>query len=144
QSVDQTFTDVDEGVILSITPQIQPDNTIRLFIMPALSAITAVDQFETVSSAQGQVTVNTVTRPQIAIQTLFSNVVVNDGDTIVVGGLIRDSSGYQKKGVPFFKDIPLVGRIFENEALISEKQNLLIFITVNIMDNRGISYTRLK
>ncbi|MBI5118706.1 hypothetical protein HZA56_19735 [Candidatus Poribacteria bacterium] len=144
QSVDPEFTDVTEGVSLSITPQIQSDNTIRLFILPSVSAIGQVDQFLIQSSSQDVVTVNTVTRPQIVQQSLFTNVVIDDGDTIVVGGLIRDSAGYQRKGIPFFKDIPLVGRLFENEARFSDKQNLLIFITVNIMDARGVSYTRLK
>jgi type II secretory pathway component GspD/PulD (secretin) len=144
QSVDPEFTDVTEGISLSITPQIQADNTIRLFILPSVSQIGAVDQFLIQSSSQNVITVNTVTRPQIIQQSLFTNVVINDGDTVVVGGLIRDKAGFQNKSIPFFKDIPLVGRLFENDAMFSEKQNLLIFISVNIMDARGVSYTRLK
>jgi type II secretory pathway component GspD/PulD (secretin) len=142
--IDQEFTDVTEGITLSITPQIQADNTIRLFILPDVAAVGTVDEFPLETASGDTVTVNTVTRPQVARQTLFTNVVVNDGDTIVVGGLITDTSSYQKTGVPFFKDIPLIGRAFENETKVDDRQNLLIFITVNVLDAGGVAYTRLK
>jgi len=80
----------------------------------------------------------------VSKQSLFTNVVINDGDTIVIGGLIKDDTRYQKTGVPFLEDIPLIGRLFQNETRVSDARNLLIFITVNIMDSRGIAYTRLK
>jgi type II secretory pathway component GspD/PulD (secretin) len=143
----QEFTDVTEGITLSITPQIQPDNTIRLFILPDVTDIPSTDVFP-VSSSSGvegeqEEVVNTVTRPVVVRQSLFTNVIVNDGDTIVIGGLIRNDSRMQTTGIPFLKDIPLVGRAFENETKYSDRTNLLIFITVNIMDTHGVAYTRL-
>jgi type II secretory pathway component GspD/PulD (secretin) len=143
-NIDQEFTDVTEGVTLSITPQIQFDDTIRLFILPDVANIIDTDVFEVETSAQDTTVVNTVTRPRVSRQSLFTNVVINDGDTIVIGGLIQSDTRYQKTGVPFLQDIPLIGRVFENETEIADGRNLLIFITVNIMDSRGISYTRLK
>ncbi|NQU06976.1 MAG: hypothetical protein HQ583_00330 [Candidatus Abyssubacteria bacterium] len=142
--VKQTFTDVTEGVTLSITPQIQADGTIRLFILPDIAEIIETEVFEIETVSGDQITVNTVTRPKVARQSMFTNVAVNDGDTIVVGGLIKDRSGYQKTGIPFLKDIPLIGRAFENETQTSDMTNLLIFITVSIMDTHGVAYTRLK
>jgi type II secretory pathway component GspD/PulD (secretin) len=143
--VTQEFTDVTSGISLSITPQIQYDNTIRLFVLPDVSDIpdTQVFEIETATPDGGSI-VNTITRPVVSKQSLFTNVVINDGDTIVIGGLIKDDTRYQKTGVPFFEDIPLIGRLFQNETRISDARNLLIFITVNIMDSRGIAYTRLK
>ncbi len=143
-SVDQEFTDVTDGVSLSITPQIQPDDTIRLFLSPDISKIIATDVFEIESVNEDNVIVNTITRPQVARQSLFTNVVVSDGDTIVIGGLISDTTSYQITGIPFLKDIPLVGRLFENETEVFDRRNLLIFITVNILDPQGVAYTRLK
>jgi type II secretory pathway component GspD/PulD (secretin)/Tfp pilus assembly protein PilF len=147
-SVTQEFTDVTDGITLSITPQIQADNSIRLFILPDVARIVAVDEFDVTTSTgavggAGTVT-NTITRPRVARQSIFSNVVLNDGDTIVIGGLIENTESYQNTGVPFFQDIPLLGRFFENETEIQNMQNLLIFITVNILDSRGVAYTRLK
>ena len=142
--VKQTFTDVTEGVTLSITPQIQADGTIRLFILPDIAEIIKTEVFEIETVSGDKTTVNTVTRPQVARQSMFTNVAVNDGDTIVVGGLIKDRSGYQKTGIPFLKDIPLIGRAFENETQTSDMTNLLVFITVSIMDTHGVAYTRLK
>ncbi len=146
QSVDQEFTDVTEGITLSITPQIQSDGTIRLFILPDIAKIGPVlDTFNiTTTDGTGGTIVNTIQRPEVERQSIFTNVVVNDGDTIVIGGLIEDTTNYEKTGVPFFRDIPLIGRLFENEVKSSDRTNLLIFITVNIMDSRGVVYTRLK
>jgi len=143
-SVDQEFTDVTSGVSLSITPQIQPDDTIRLFLSPDISRITSTDVFEIKSQGEDESIVNTITRPQVARQSLFTNVVVSDGDTIVIGGLISDTTAYEITGIPFLKDIPLVGRLFENETEVFDRRNLLIFITVNILDPQGVAYTRLK
>jgi type II secretory pathway component GspD/PulD (secretin) len=108
-------------------------------VLPDVAQILQTDVFE-VKTASGE---NTVTRPQVARQSMFTNVAINDGDTIVIGGLITDTSGMQTTGIPFLKDIPLIGRAFENETKINDRTNLLIFITVNIMDPRGVAYTRL-
>lgn len=144
QSISQEFQDVQEGVTLSITPQIQADGTIRLFILPSISQIINTEEFTVVQATQTEETINTITRPEIAIQSLITNVAINDGDTIVIGGLITDVTAFQRTGIPFLKDIPLIGRLFENETEIADRTNLLIFITVNIMDPQGIAYTRLK
>jgi type II secretory pathway component GspD/PulD (secretin) len=142
--VTQEFTDVTSGITLSITPQIQYDNSIRLFILPNVSEVGITDVFTIETASQDTKTVNTITRPRISQQSLFTNVVINDGDTIVVGGMITDKMLYQDTSVPFFRDIPLIGRIFHNKTEFSDAQNLLIFITVNIMDPTGVAYTRLK
>ncbi len=144
QSITQEFTDVSEGVSLSITPQVQADGSIRLFILPQVAQIIGVTEFEVITVTEGEQTINIVTRPTTSIQNLLTNVVVNDGDTIVIGGLISDSTSYQITGIPFLKDIPFIGRAFENETEIIDRRNLLIFITVNILDTHGVSYTRLK
>ena len=143
-SITQEFTDVSEGVTLSITPQIHPDDTIRLFVLPSISKMLPAKDFTLTSTSEGETTVNTVTRPEVAIRSLYTNVVVNDGDTIVVGGLITDRTDHQVSGIPFLRDIPLIGRAFENETEVKDRMNLLIFITVNIMDSHGFAYTRLK
>jgi general secretion pathway protein D len=139
-SIDQEFTDVTEGISLSVTAQIEPDDTIRLFILPDVTRIIAEDIFlVTLPDFE-----NTIVRPQVAKQSLFTNIVVNDGDTIVLGGFIDDTYSFQKTGIPFFKDIPFLGRAFENETKVSDKLNLLVFVTVNIMDTQGVAYSRLK
>jgi type II secretory pathway component GspD/PulD (secretin) len=144
QDTDVTFETVTEGVTLSISPQVNPDGTIRLFLEPVIARITDVFEFEIESVSEGVTVINTVTKPQTTSQQIFTNVEVNDGDTIVIGGLTEDRTGYQTTGVPFFKDIPLVGRLFENETEFSDRTSLLIFITVNLMDSKGVAYRRLK
>jgi type II secretory pathway component GspD/PulD (secretin) len=137
----ETYT---EGVTLSISPTVNPDDTIRLYIEPVISRITDVFEFEIESFSEGEVIINTVTIPQTTSQQIFTNVQVSDGDTIVIGGLTEDQTGFQTTGIPFFKDLPLVGPLFENNTEFSDRKSLLIFITVNLMDPHGIAYKRLK
>ena len=143
-SITQEFTDVSEGVSLSVTPQVQADGSIRLFILPQVAELLEPVTFPITTVTEEQVIIHEVTRPVTSIQNLLTNVVVNDGDTIIIGGLITDNTSYQLTGIPFLKDIPLLGRLFENETEITDRRNLLIFITVNIIDISGVAYTRLK
>jgi type II secretory pathway component GspD/PulD (secretin) len=59
--------------------------------------------------------------------------VVKDGETIVMGGLLKDVKSRQKTGVPILKDLPLVGWAFRRDTYDLEKIDLLIFITVHVL-----------
>jgi len=68
---------------------------------------------------------------------LQTRVIVADGETIVMGGLVSESSDITVKKVPIIGDIPLVGRLFSRESKEEEKRNLLIFLTVHIISPSG-------
>jgi type II secretory pathway component GspD/PulD (secretin) len=144
QDTDTEFTTYSVGATLSITPMVNSDGTIRLFLQPSLTKIVDLFQYEVQSVSGDIVTTQTVVIPQIASQAIFTNVHISDGDTIVIGGLTEDETGFQTTGVPFFKDIPVIGRLFENETEFSDRTSLMIFITVNLMDPHGVAYKRLK
>jgi len=63
-----------------------------------------------------------------------TRVMVRDGETAVIGGLIRDNEGYYDAGVPILRNIPLFGRLFGNRTKVAEKRELLIFVTPRIVD----------
>jgi type IV pilus assembly protein PilQ len=63
-----------------------------------------------------------------------TRVMVRDGETAVIGGLIRDNEGYYDTGVPILRDIPLFGRLFGSKTNVGEKRELLIFVTPKLVD----------
>lgn len=110
------------GVILNVTPHIGEDNTVRLDIDQEVSSI---------DMAIGTVTTDFVLN-QSQVQT---NVVANDGELIVLGGLIQRQDGLDVDKIPFLGDIPGVGRLFQNEEKSLETSNLMVFIRPTIISD---------
>lgn len=75
--------------------------------------------------------------PVLTERTLKSNVVVSDGDTAVLGGLIRDESSENASKVPILGDVPILGWFFKSKQVTKTKLNLLVFLTPKIIRNRG-------
>lgn len=69
-----------------------------------------------------------------------TQVVVNDGETIVLGGMITEQLREYHDKVPFLGDLPLVGRFFRADGSYQEKRNLLIFVTTRVITSTGESY----
>ena len=63
-----------------------------------------------------------------------SNVLVDNGQTIVLGGIYSENSTVSATKVPFLGDLPLAGRLFRNDSVTNDKQELLVFITPKIID----------
>jgi len=58
---------------------------------------------------------------------------VNDGETAVIGGLIRSNESTLKRGIPVLMDIPLLGNLFRSSSATKQKRELLIFVTPKIL-----------
>ncbi len=119
-AVSRTFEYKDIGIQLEITPHISKGSMVRLEISTEVSNILSIDP-----ANPGFVT----TRKRQANTT----VVVEDGQIMVIGGLIRDDSSDQTKKVPCVGNIPGLGWLFKNVAGSKSKTNLLIFITPHII-----------
>jgi Flp pilus assembly secretin CpaC len=114
----------DVGVTLRVTPQISEGDTLRLQIFQEL---TEVDQ-----TATGTGNVNEV-GPTLKSRKVENTVVVNDGETVVIGGLISEVYGDAKSGVPWLSDIPWLGWLFKQKSEDLRKINLLVFLTPHIV-----------
>ncbi|MBI4845430.1 MAG: type II secretion system protein GspD [Candidatus Omnitrophica bacterium] len=110
---------IDVGVKLNVTPKISKDDYITLKIHPE------------VSSARRVAEVNN----SLAVDTTQADttVVVKNGKTIVLGGLIKDSESKIQTKVPFLGDIPLLGLIFRSSAKTKTKKEIVVFITPHII-----------
>ncbi len=104
---------------LEVTPSITPDGKVQMALKIEKDAI-------------GEYTNN---GPSINTNELQTNVLVNDGETIVLGGIFDDlkTNNYQK--VPFLGDLPVVGNLFKNNSKKSSQTELLIFVTPRIVND---------
>lgn len=119
----------DIGVQLNVVPQICGENNdfINMIVHPAITSSTSN---VSVTDQEGNVLVQ---YPKINSREAETQVIVKDGETIVIGGLLKEVKGKQTVGVPFFKDIPLLGRLFRRDTYDLEKVDLLIFITARVV-----------
>ena len=119
------------GTRLYVTPSVQADNqTIELDINPEVSDLLGFRQF--VSSRN-----NVYELPQFFVQSLKTTVLINDGDTVVMGGLLHDQLIKTHDKTPIFGDLPLIGRFFRGETEVTKKSNLLVFLTAKLIDPSG-------
>lgn len=129
-NVPQGFETRDIGILLSVTPSVGADKkTITLTLRPEVSEATA-DAFE----FSGEVKL-----PKFTTRNLTTNVVVNNGDTIVLGGLIKETRTNTRTKTPFLGDLPLVGALFRKDSDSIERKNLLIFVTATVLGRKGES-----
>lgn len=108
---------------LKVTPHITPDNRIILDLV-----VTQDTRGETVSTSTG---------PAVAIDTqeISTQVLVENGETIVLGGIFQQTSTDDVAKVPLLGDLPIVGNLFKTSQTINEKRELLIFVTPKILTN---------
>ncbi len=106
---------------LKVTPHITPDNRIILDL--------------TVTQDTRGETVTTPTGPAVAIDTqeIKTQVLVQNGETVVLGGIFQQINTDDVAKVPILGDMPIVGRLFKNEVNIEQKRELLIFVTPKII-----------
>ncbi len=105
---------------LEVTPNITPNNRIEMTV-----AITNDSQSGTAVDGT----------PIIDKQELTTSVIVNNGDTIVLGGVFKYANGETENKVPLLGDIPVIGHLFKNSHQLEEKRELLIFITPKVLDS---------
>ncbi len=112
---------IDVSMKLSITPQINERNRIRLEVDQSIEDITGEDS---------------AGRPLTANRALKNVIVVEDQQTIVLGGLIRDNIREQENKVPLLGDLPIIGWLFKTRNKTVEKVNLLLVLTPYIIRGR--------
>ena len=114
----------DVGVTLRLTPQILESDLVKLDVFQEISTVA-----ESVAQAIGSVVVGPTTNKRSAT----TSVLVQDGQTAVIGGLMRDNLVVTERKIPLLGDIPVLGWLFKFRSKRTEKTNLLIFLTPTIV-----------
>ena len=137
-----TYSDKQVGLTLKVIPQITGEHSVRLVIAQSNSSIV-----ETADTSGGSVNPNKPTNQE----SLSTEVIVNDGQVLVLGGLISATDNQVTTKVPFLGDIPILGRLFRSTSTQKEKKNLMIFLRpvivrgqqqANIISNDKYDYMR--
>jgi len=128
------------GITFSVTPQISGDNQVRLWLNPQVTTQAGQDTFIQTSSVNGQIQTQELTIPRVLTQAVWTNVIVNDGDTLVLGGTITDTTTKGREKLPYLADIPVLGYFFRGKSTEVQQKSLLIFVTVDIIDPSGARF----
>jgi type II secretory pathway component HofQ len=116
------------GVILSVTPQVSSDGFVLMNISVKSSSIAESPTVSAGGTGGGSVIpFDELTREAI------SNVLVRDGETIVIGGILKDTKINSESGIPWLKDIPVFGWLFKNQRWQKDFEELIVFITPRIV-----------
>ena len=136
------------GVTMEVEPNVDPDGfTISLNIAPEVVEFEGFINYgspiqTSATNALGQpvqvtLTDNRILQPVFSVRKLQTNVTIWDGQTVAVGGLIREDVQETHDKVPFLGDVPLVGRLFRSQAENHFKRNLMIFVTARLIGPDG-------
>ena len=122
QTLGSSYEYKDVGVILKITPNINEDQFVRLKIDQQVTALADA---------------TTTATPTTLKRTAKTTVVIKDNETVVIGGMIDDTTSVDTIGVPCIGDIPIVGWLFKTMGRSRSKSNLFVFITPHIVRNQA-------
>jgi len=148
-----TFANRDIGVTLEVEPQVGADNyTIDLSLSPQVVEFEGFINYgspvigpkyvtPTPLNPSGiqtfTITDNVINQPIFGVRKVNTSVSIWDGQTVALGGLIREDVQKVADKVPFLGDIPLAGRLFRSNVDQKIKRNLIIFVTARLMDAQG-------
>ncbi len=127
----QTVQFLDTGTQLNFRPFITTDGMIRMELKPQVSEAVIRDT----KDSSG----NSVTIPDEITNELTTNVIVRDGQTIVLGGLFRESTQVTRRQVPWLGDIPILGNAFRGKEDATKRTEIIFLITPTILTDTGMA-----
>jgi type IV pilus assembly protein PilQ len=114
-----SLREIRAGITLKVTPQVSADGFVLLNITAKSSTL---DFGRTVDGI-----------PQENTREAKANVLVRDGETVVIGGIMKDTSSNSDSGVPYLKDIPVLGWLFKKSSWQKDFEELVVFITPRVI-----------
>lgn len=129
--VTQDIEYVPSGIILEVTPKINPDGSIVMQLSPEISRLAPPNDPE-----QNVVISPGVSARALEITKALTTVSAQDGETVMIGGLIRKSTEKEERKVPCLGDIPVVGHLFRYDRLSTRRSELLIILTPHVVRGR--------
>ncbi|NOX88120.1 MAG: hypothetical protein GXO77_03775 [Calditrichaeota bacterium] len=119
-----SYKEKDVTMSLEVIPVVGDDNRISLKIHPVMQEII------------GYVGPAEAPQPIISIREVRTSVVINDGETVAIGGLVKETTSEQEERIWLLGRIPILGYLFKHKTIKKEKSDLLIFITSKILEEK--------
>jgi len=136
----ETFTTqintVPVGLVMSVTPQISENQIVTLNIRPTISRVTEFKADPNPLLAQAG-TINLI--PEIQVREIESILRINNGEVAIIGGLMQDTTGQNKKGIPVLSQLPLIGDLFSYRDDEYTKTELVIFLRPIVVKDASLS-----
>ena len=117
------------GIILQVTPFITPEGFVEMIVSPQTSELADKSQWVPISSGTG----GTISAPVINTRSADTVVVVPDGQTCIIGGLMENQRVSTTAKIPILGDIPVIGNAFKRETKTYSKTELIIFLTPHVV-----------
>jgi Flp pilus assembly secretin CpaC/tetratricopeptide (TPR) repeat protein len=139
-SIPQFGGSTEEGIALQVRPRVEEDNyTIFLEMTPVIQEFIGWTDYSysIPLGDNGELYPNTLKMPIIEARYINTNVMSYDGETVVLGGVIRDELSMIEDQYPILGDLPLIGRFFQGKGKGSKKTNLLVFLTSRLIKPDG-------
>ncbi|MDR3688777.1 MAG: type II and III secretion system protein [Fimbriimonas sp.] len=114
----QSIASFPVGIILLVSPKISPDGTVTMHVNPVISSVSSID-------ANGI--------PQTAAREADTTVILKDGETMVLGGLIQDQERTTVTAVPYLSQLPIVGQLFRSRNYSRSREDIVVSITTHIV-----------
>jgi type II secretory pathway component GspD/PulD (secretin) len=128
KNVPKDFLRRDVGILLKVVPTVGADRrTINLSLIPEVSE----------AEADAFVYSGDVKLPKFTSRNLATTIVVNSGETVVLGGLVKENRTKTVTKVPILGDLPYLGKLFRKNADTVERKNLIIFVTAKVITANG-------
>lgn len=112
----------DTGVILTVTPRVTGERTVMLTIAQEVSSV-------------AKTTTSGIDSPTIQQRRFESTLMLRDGQAVALGGLISSTRTNGDSGIPYVKDVPLLGRLFKSQSRDQRRTELIVLITARVMRN---------
>ncbi|APF19323.1 secretin and TonB N-terminal domain-containing protein [Caldithrix abyssi] len=117
-----SYKERDVSMRLEVIPTVGKDNKITLKLHPVMQEII------------GYVGTAEAPQPIISVREVETTVVINDGETVAIGGLVKETKSEQQEGIWLLSSIPILGYLFKHTTVKKEKNDLLIFITSKVLE----------
>jgi type IV pilus assembly protein PilQ len=126
------------GIQLNVVPQICDDEQINMIVHPSVSSIEGLKSGKVNTGASDNATALTE-YPLLNIREAETQILLNNGETAIIGGLLEDRKGITQSKVPLLGDIPVIGRLFRRDITDNRTIDLLIFLKATIVtpENRN-------
>lgn len=130
---------VEVGPVLDVIPVVLSDGyTVNLTLIPSLTEFAGYEQAPDIPGINVANVVQVPTAlPRFTVRQVITTVNIWDNQTVVLGGLISSTIVNQKDKVPVLGDLPLAGKLFQSQSKVSQKKNLMIFVTATMVDPAG-------
>lgn len=116
------------GIVLDIQPQVSEDGTITLSVNPSVSEVVSLASFVAADKT-------TATLPVVDRRDLDTVVRMKNGETLVLAGIIKNKEGFDDRGVPWLRRLPLIGNLFSKREKTKQHTELAIFITPTLVED---------